>query len=99
MTRLAARTVLGVAAIVGLGVGSLWVNVEQRLAVASIPAVQIQRDFTLCETGGGVNCVVDGDTIWIDGEKIRVADIDAPETHAPRCRAEAELGRRATLRL
>ena len=48
---------------------------------------------------GGVNCVVDGDTAWIDGEKIRVADIDAPETHPPHCQSEAELGDRATRRL
>lgn len=26
------------------------------------------------------SCVVDGDTLWIEGEKIRLADIDAPET-------------------
>jgi endonuclease YncB( thermonuclease family) len=30
---------------------------------------------------------------------VRVADIDAPETHPPRCRREAELGARATRRL
>lgn len=57
------------------------------------------RTFTLCHTGGGTNCVVDGDTIWMDGVKIRVADIDAPETHPPRCQHEAELGSRATQRL
>lgn len=55
--------------------------------------------FGLCHVGGGTNCVVDGDTIWMDGVKIRVADIDAPETHPPRCAAEADLGNRATLRL
>jgi len=57
------------------------------------------RTFTLCHTGGGTNCVVDGDTVWMDGVKIRVADIDAPETHPPRCAYEAELGNRATERL
>jgi hypothetical protein len=35
------------------------------------------RHFGFCHTGGGTNCVVDGDTIWLDGIKIRVADIDA----------------------
>ena len=55
--------------------------------------------FALCRTGGGTNCVVDGDTIWIAGEKVRIADIDAPETHPPRCALEADLGRRATERL
>lgn len=57
------------------------------------------RSFALCHTGGGTNCVVDGDTIWMDGIKIRVADIDAPETHPSRCPQEAELGNRATERL
>lgn len=55
--------------------------------------------FTICHTGGGVNCVVDGDTAWISGVKVRIADIDAPETHPPRCDEEARLGARATERL
>jgi micrococcal nuclease len=55
--------------------------------------------FTICHTGGGTDCVVDGDTLWIEGEKIRVADIDAPETHPSRCAREADLGGRATRRL
>ena len=48
--------------------------------------------FSLCHTGGGGNCVVDGDTFWCNGQKIRIADIDTPETHPARCAAEAELG-------
>jgi endonuclease YncB( thermonuclease family) len=55
--------------------------------------------FGFCHTGGGTNCVVDGDTIRLAGEKIRVADIDAPETHDPRCAAEQQLGNQATRRL
>jgi endonuclease YncB( thermonuclease family) len=55
--------------------------------------------FGFCPTGGGTNCVVDGDTFWIGGEKIRVADIDAPETHPPRCAEEERLGNAATQRL
>ena len=57
---------------------------------ASAPAVSsgetlAARQFGLCHSGGGANCVVDGDTFWIDGTKIRIADIDAPETHPARC--------------
>lgn len=55
--------------------------------------------FGLCHTGGGSNCVVDGDTIWFRGQDIRIADIDAPETHEPRCASELALGNRATARL
>ena len=57
------------------------------------------RSFGLCVTGGGTNCVVDGDTFWIDGDKVRMADIDAPETHPPRCAEEKRLGEAATARL
>jgi endonuclease YncB( thermonuclease family) len=55
--------------------------------------------FSQCHSGGGVNCVVDGDTFWMAGVKIRVSDIDAPETHPSRCSREADLGERATNRL
>lgn len=52
-----------------------------------------------CKGWPRVNCVIDGDTIWYQGEKIRIADINAPETHDPQCTYEANLGRRATDRL
>jgi len=55
--------------------------------------------FTFCHTGGGTNCVVDGDTIYYRGTKTRIADIDTPETHGPRCPAEAERGAAATRRM
>lgn len=44
-------------------------------------------------------CVVDGDTFWLDGEKIRIADIDTPEINEPKCDAEYQLGMKATHRL
>lgn len=59
----------------------------------------VRTNFGYCHTGGGTNCVVDGDTLWLRGEKIRVADIDAPETHPARCAQEQALGDRATRRL
>jgi micrococcal nuclease len=55
--------------------------------------------LTLCPEGPRDNCVVDGDTFWLAGEKIRIADIDTPEVSEPRCPAEKALGDRATLRL
>ncbi len=58
-----------------------------------------QASFSLCDSGGGSNCVVDGDTFRYGGMKIRIADIDTPETHPPRCEAEARLGAAATERL
>ena len=65
-------------------------------AQASAP---VNASFGYCQWGGGSNCVVDGDTFWIGGEKVRIAGIDAPETHPSRCEYEARLGNEATERL
>lgn len=50
-------------------------------------------------TLGSRTCVIDGDTIKIAGETIRMLDIDAPETRNAQCAAELERGNRATRRL
>jgi endonuclease YncB( thermonuclease family) len=55
--------------------------------------------FAACAGGHRTTCVVDGDTFWYRGAKIRLADINAPEVSQPGCPREAELGRRATERL
>lgn len=39
--------------------------------------------------------VIDGDTFVLDGEKVRVENIDAPEIRPCRCQAECDLGYRA----
>lgn len=44
-------------------------------------------------------CVVDGDTLWLEGVKIRIADIDTPEISTPRCDSEYALGIQARDRL
>jgi endonuclease YncB( thermonuclease family) len=54
--------------------------------------------FAKCGSGPRINCVVDGDTFYLDGHSIRVADIDTPETYRSRCSYEANLGARATRR-
>lgn len=43
--------------------------------------------------------VVDGDTFDCAGERIRIANIDAPETRGAKCEAELMLGSAATRRL
>jgi micrococcal nuclease len=55
--------------------------------------------FSLCSEARRITCVVDGDTFWYRGRKIRIADINAPETSQPGCAREAALGARATERL
>jgi micrococcal nuclease len=55
--------------------------------------------FPLCNSGKRYTCTVDGDTVWLRGEKIRLKGIDAPEKSKPKCRSERELARKATRRL
>ncbi|WP_162199455.1 thermonuclease family protein [Aurantiacibacter marinus] len=55
--------------------------------------------FQLCAGPVRYTCVVDGDTIWYRGEKIRLLDIDAAEVSSPGCPREAEIGERATYAL
>jgi endonuclease YncB( thermonuclease family) len=44
-------------------------------------------------------CGIDGDTFWLDGEKIRIADIDTPEISQPNCQSEHGRGIEARDRL
>lgn len=46
-----------------------------------------------------VNCIVDGDTFWFEGQKVRIADIDTPEISQPQCQGEYERGMAAKDRL
>lgn len=57
------------------------------------------RPYSLCSGSTRSHCVVDGDTIWHEGTKIRIADIDTPEVGDPKCSSEAALGAKATKRL
>ncbi len=84
------------------GVWTISAPAPTQGAVAALSASAADTEsasFTFCHSGGGTNCVVDGDTIYYRGTKIRIADIDTPETHGPRCPAEAERGAVATRRM
>ena len=65
----------------------------------SLTLLTLAASFALCAEGPRTTCVVDGDTFWLNGEKVRIADINAPETHSAGCPAEQQLGDRATWRL
>jgi endonuclease YncB( thermonuclease family) len=81
---------------------SMW---EQNDAVEPVSADSSEasdphsRSFSICGAGPRINCVVDGDTFWLDGEKIRIANIDTPEIHPSRCAREEQLGQAAKQRL
>lgn len=54
--------------------------------------------FAVCAPGPRVHRVHDGDTVWLHGEKIRIADIDAPELNGD-CEYLSALAVRARTRL
>ena len=63
------------------------------------PQEQVSAQFDRCSGPVRYTCVIDGDTIWFRGTKIRIADINTPELSQPECAREAELAERATQRL
>ncbi len=67
-------------------------------ASTAIAQASATHSFAVCGTIRQT-CVVDGDTIWVEGVKIRIADIDTPEISSPKCNAEYERGIRARDRL
>ncbi|WP_370320116.1 thermonuclease family protein [Oricola sp.] len=56
------------------------------------------RPMPFCGSGANENCVVDGEIFWLNGEEIRIANIDAPQLEG-RCLSETARAReaRATL--
>lgn len=81
-----------------------WNGPPQAAAVpqglmASAPSDTEGAWFTRCVGPIRYSCVIDGDTIWYEGTKIRLADINAPELSDPECAYEARLATRATDRL
>lgn len=56
------------------------------------------RPMPICGSGANENCVVDGEIFWLNGEQIRIANIDAPQLEG-RCLSETARAReaRATL--
>lgn len=84
---------VGLALMCGVGFGAY------SLMPASASGEYISKQFSICSGPVRVTCVVDGDTFWLDGTKIRVADIDAPEIGEPKCASEKALGERTKLRL
>ena len=56
-------------------------------------------EMPICSGPKRLTCVVDGDTFWLSGTKIRIAGIDAPELSKPQCKSERTLAEKATIRL
>lgn len=97
-----------------LGVAMLWVAAFLAVASAAsfavpylLPAQQatargpdiVFLQLPMCQNGRGSDCVIDGDTFRLEGQSVRIADIDTPETRDYGCAAEKALGDRATARM
>lgn len=78
---------------------SLIINACLQVGIADVQERSHIAAFTRCGSGRRVTCIVDGDTFWLDGEKVRVADINTPETSRPGCAFEKTLGDKATDRM
>ena len=46
---------------------------------SSAPALALTAEFPICGSGKRTTCVVDGDTVWLEGVKYRFEEIDTPE--------------------
>ena len=68
------------------------------LLTCLLTAAEWAAAMELCSGPKRVTCVVDGDTVWIKSEKIRLLDVDAPEPRG-RCYDELIAAAKATERL
>lgn len=69
--------------------------------VTSIGLPSKSSAIGICGSGARYTCVVDADTIWLDGVNYRLAGFDAPEEYNNACggNRERRLARQATRRL
>jgi len=83
----------------GGGAAGYYLIGDIPLAKAAATIAKPLTAYGVCSGSVRYHCVVDGDTIWSGGVKIRIADIDTPEVSEPRCASELALGNKATARL
>jgi len=96
--------ILVTAALAAFAAVVLWDGPSKASSVALLSTPQAESGaqpvlFGQCHGPQRHTCVVDGDTFWYRGEKIRIADINTPELSNPQCATEAKLAKQATLRL
>lgn len=95
--------ILALAILLAFGAGYYFVpsDVGRLLPVALAPTPDdsIRSYFGVCGQGRRINCVVDGDTLYVHGDKIRLSDINTPELFSPQCGREAQLAAQAQQRL
>lgn len=106
----------GIAVVAFLGLGGLSLLIGGGGAdrppdsdTASVQAIPIEQQsdadgrtaqFSMCGSSR-YTCVVDGDTIWLEGQNLRLQSYDTPEPYDGVCGGDAEvaLAKRASARL
>jgi len=97
-----------IAAVFAALLTGVWIGAGENFSMPSLDEItaltkpapdDIAARFSLCSNAPRITCVVDGDTFWLNGEKIRIADIDTPEISEPKCETEMKRGQAAKLRL
>ncbi|WP_417591860.1 thermonuclease family protein [Parasphingorhabdus sp.] len=78
---------------------AIFLSGGPRSTTAAVGIDPNRASFGICFGSDRYTCVVDGDTIWFEGRKIRVADINTPEISSPGCASERQLGQKAKMRL
>ncbi|HTN63992.1 MAG TPA: thermonuclease family protein [Devosia sp.] len=74
------------------------------LAFIALPAFAQPVQLTMCGNRPNTatkTCLIDGDTLWLHGENIRLKDFDTPEPQSQICggAAEVALAHRASARM
>lgn len=71
------------------------------LAAFTMPSFAIDHCPRGQKRTATTTCIVDGDTIWLDGAKLRLVKYDTPETSLKLCggKRERDLGKKAADRL
>ena len=65
----------------------------------NLPTIALALALLVPVSAQAATIIIDGDTIDIDGVRIRIVQIDTPETFGPRCENELILGLKAKKRL
>lgn len=90
----------GIGAMIGGNGSSTSTNAPAPTAAVASGAGEQRVRFQMCGSNRHT-CVVDGDTIWLDGVNLRLESYDTPEPHDQICggAAEVALAKRASARL
>ena len=84
------------AALVALAVGisiATFSNYDPQAAAAEAAR------FAQCYNAAGPNCVLDGNTVYVDRQKVRIAGLEVPKIQGAGCPEERSAGIDAALRL